>query len=128
MRIDGIDFPPWGVNGGKEGGAGRCVINPGRPDERIVAPISDGTVVRRGEVVRIETGGGGGFGHPYDREPERVLADVRGGFVGRDSAERDYGVVLRPDLTVDEAETRRRRAHRPPVALFHRHGYHDTLR
>src|SRR5262249_21510072 len=40
VRIDGIDFPPWGVGGGKQGGAGRCVINPGSLDERNVAPIS----------------------------------------------------------------------------------------
>jgi hypothetical protein len=46
-RIDGIDFPPWGVNGGREGGAGHCVINPGRADQRTVAPISDGTVIRQ---------------------------------------------------------------------------------
>jgi N-methylhydantoinase B len=127
VRIDGVAFPPWGVKGGKEGGAGRCVINPGRAGERAVAPISDGTVLRRGDVVRIETGGGGGFGHPFDREPERVLADVQGGFVSPAKAESEYGVVLRPDLQIDEAATRRRRAHRPPVALFHRAGYRDAL-
>ena len=58
--------------------------------------------MRRGDVVRIETGGGGGWGHPFDREPERVLADVRGGFVSRASAEEHYGVVLAGDgLAVD---------------------------
>ena len=46
----------------------------------------DGNVVKRGDILRIETGGGGGWGHPFDREPERVLADVRGGFVSRESA------------------------------------------
>jgi N-methylhydantoinase B len=127
VRIDGVAFPPWGVNGGREGGAGRCVINPGRADERAVAPISDGTVIRRGDVVHIETGGGGGFGHPFDREPERVLADVQAGLVSRASAERDYGVILSPDLEIDKAATRRRRAHRPPVALFHRGCYRDAL-
>jgi len=127
VRIDGIDFPPWGVKGGKEGGAGYCVINPGGNDERAVAPISDGTILRRGDVVRIETGGGGGFGHPFDREPERVLVDVRSGFVSAASAVSDYGVVLRPDLTVDEAATRHRREERPPVALFHRGGYRHAL-
>jgi N-methylhydantoinase B len=127
LRIDGIDFPPWGVKGGKEGGAGRCVINPGRADERAVAPISDGTVIRRGDVVRIETGGGGGYGHPFDREPELVLADVRAGFVGTESAERDYGVILTPELVIDEAATRRRREQRPPAALFHRAGYREAL-
>lgn len=127
VRIDGLDFPPWGVNGGKEGGAGRCLINPGRADERKVAPISDRTVIRRGDVVRIETGGGGGFGHPFDREAARVEADVRAGFVSAKSAERDYGVILGADLTIDEAATRRLRTQRPAGALFHRGCYRDAL-
>jgi N-methylhydantoinase B len=127
VRIDGIDFPPWGVGGGKQGGAGSCVINPGRNSERAVAPISDGTVLRCGDIVRIETGGGGGYGHPFDREPERVVADVRGGFVSAASAAEDYGVVLTADLAVDEAATRRRRESRPPVGLFHRGIYRDAF-
>jgi N-methylhydantoinase B len=127
VRIDGIRFPPWGVNGGMAGHSGRCLINPGTNDERVVEPISDGTILRCGDVVRIETGGGGGFGHPYDREPERVLADLRGGFVGADSAARDYGVILAADQGIDAAATARRRARRPPVARFHRGGYRDTI-
>lgn len=127
VRIDGIEHPPWGVKGGKAGGAGRCVINPGRAGERVVAPISDGTMIGRGDVVRIETGGGGGYGHPFDREPERVLADVRAGFVGAARAERDYGVILGSDLDVDIAATARCRERRPPVGLFHRGRYRDAL-
>ena len=127
VRIDGIDFPPWGVKGGKEGGAGCCVINPGRNSERAVSPISDGTVLHRGDIVRIETGGGGGYGHPFDREPERVLADVRGGFVTAASAEANYGVVLTADLAIDVTATARLRERRPATALFHRGGYRDRL-
>ena len=70
--------------GGHAAGTGRCIVNPGRPDERVLPPLSDGNIVKRGDIVRVETGGGGGWGHPFDREPERVLADVRGGFVSRD--------------------------------------------
>jgi N-methylhydantoinase B len=128
MRIDTVENPPWGVAGGHAAGSGRCVVNPGRPGERVLRPLSDGNMVRRGDVVRIETGGGGGWGHPFDREPERVLADVRAGFVGRASAEEHYGVVLTADgAELDEAATRRRRAQRPAAKLFHRHGYQDAL-
>jgi N-methylhydantoinase B len=128
MRIDSVEHPPWGVSGGQAAGTGRCVVNPGRPDERLLRPLSDGNIVKRGDVVRVETGGGGGWGHPFDREPERVLADVRGGFVGRSSAEKDYGVVLTGDgFEVDLAGTAKRRAQRPAVKLFHRHGYHEVL-
>ena len=94
----------------------------------VLRPLSDGNIVRRGDVLRIETGGGGGWGHPFDREPERVLADVRGGFVSRASAEEDYGVVLTDDgLPIDAAATAARRARRPEAKLFHRHGYHAAL-
>jgi N-methylhydantoinase B len=128
VRLDAIDNPPWGTNGGMQAGVGRCVVNPGRVDERVLAPLSDGNVIRRGDVIRLETGGGGGWGHPFDREAARVLADVRGGFVSRDSAEAHYGVVLTADgRAVDEAATARRRAERPAAKLFHRHGYADSL-
>jgi N-methylhydantoinase B len=128
MRIDTVEKPPWGVSGGHAAGSGRCVVNPGRPGERILEPLSDGNMVRRGDIVRIETGGGGGWGHPFDREPERVLADVRAGFVGRESAEEDYGVVLTRDgAAADLAATAKRRASRPTARLFHRHGYRDAL-
>jgi N-methylhydantoinase B len=128
VRLDGVENPPWGVAGGKSGGPGRVVINPGRADERLIPPISDGTVVRRGDVIRLETGGGGGWGHPFDREPERVLDDVQGGFVSRDAALRDYGVAVDADATaIDRAATEARRRERPPSALFHRGAYAEVL-
>ena len=128
VRVDNVENPPWGVAGGKSAGPGRVVVNPGRADERLVPPISDGTVVKRGDVVRLETGGGGGWGHPYDREPERVLRDVQGGFVSRAAAEREYGVLLEENgNAVDDAATRARRRQRPQVRMFHRKEYADVL-
>jgi N-methylhydantoinase B len=94
----------------------------------VLKPLSDGNVLKQGDIIRLETGGGGGWGHPFDREAGRVLADVRGGFVSRESAERDYGVVLGADgRSVDEAATAKRRADRPAAALFHQKGYKETL-
>ena len=128
IRLDAIRNPPWGTNGGMQAGTGRCVVNPGRPDERELPPLSDGNIIKRGDIIRVETGGGGGWGHPFDREPARVLADVRGGFVSRASAERDYGVIPTADgRAVDEVATAKRRADRPPTKLFHRHGYAENL-
>ncbi|MEC7538644.1 MAG: hydantoinase B/oxoprolinase family protein, partial [Pseudomonadota bacterium] len=91
--------------------------------------FSDGNVLRRGDILRLQTGGGGGWGHPYDREPERVLADVLAQFVSRESALEDYGVVLSTDgESVDAAATAARRQDRPPVdGLFHRGEYKDIL-
>jgi N-methylhydantoinase B len=87
--------------------------------------MCDGVMLRRGDVFRIETGGGGGWGHPFDREAERVQLDVLGGFVSQQSAERDYGVVLVGDgMELDAEATRWLRAERrPPVKMFHRGEY-----
>ena len=129
IRIDGVQKPAWGVKGGHNGGAGRAVLNPGTAQERELDPFSDGNVLRRGDILRLQTGGGGGWGHPYDREPEHVLADVLAQFVSRESALEDYGVVLSSDgESVDVAATAARRQDRPPVnGLFHRGEYKDIL-
>ncbi len=128
VRIDTVENPPWGVAGGKSAGSGRAVINPGRPDERVVPPISDSHIVKRGDIVRIETGGGGGWGDPFDREPLRVLTDIRGGFVSREAAEREYGVVVTADgKSIDADATSARRAHHPATKLFHRKAYADAM-
>lgn len=128
VRIDSVAFPPWGVAGGHAARPGRCVVNPGTPRERVLQPLSDGNAVVRGDVVRVETGGGGGFGHPFDREPERVLADVLGRFVSPESAERDYGVVLASNgRDIDLAATELRRRDRPDAKLFHRGDYVEAF-
>ncbi|TNC11581.1 hydantoinase B/oxoprolinase family protein [Methylobacterium terricola] len=126
LRIDGVANPPWGIGGGRAGGVGRAIVNAGTPQERVLAPLSDGNRLTRGETLRIETGGGGGHGHPFDRPAEAVLQDVLGGFVSMGAAARLYGVVIR-DGTLDEAATARARADRPETRAFHRHEYVDAL-
>ena len=42
--------------------------------ERALKPLSDGNVLKAGDVIRLETGGGGGWGHPFDREPWRAIS------------------------------------------------------
>nr|WP_281407355.1 hydantoinase B/oxoprolinase family protein [Mesorhizobium sp. J18] len=126
IRIDSVRNPPWGVHGGMNGGSGYAVVNPGTPQERKLVPLSDGNRLLKGDILRIVTGGGGGFGHPYDRAAEDVLEDVLGGFVSRESAERDYGVVIAHGK-VDAEATQRRRANRPAAKTFHRMEYVDVV-
>ena len=126
IRIDSVQNPPWGIFGGMSGGVGRVTINPGRPNERIIPPLSDGNLLKYGDVVRIETGGGGGYGHPFDRPPEAVLEDVLSGMVSVGSAFEHYGVVIRDD-TLDVAATAARRNYRAPAKAFHRQEYVDVL-
>ncbi|HEX5816030.1 MAG TPA: hydantoinase B/oxoprolinase family protein, partial [Methylomirabilota bacterium] len=124
IRQDNILFPPAGVNGGHAGRPGSCIVNPGRADERRLAPMSDGNVLRRGDVLRLSTSGGGGWGHPFDRPLERVRRDVVGGFVSVGSAREDYGVVIDERGTIDTAATAALRVRpRGVVRMFHRTGY-----
>jgi N-methylhydantoinase B len=126
VRIDSVDNPPWGIAGGMSGGSGSALLNPGTKDELRIAPLSDGTRVKRGDILRIETGGGGGHGHPFDRPVEAVLEDVLGGFVSVGAARRLYGVAIR-DEAVDEAATAALRSDRPQGRAFHRKEYVDVL-
>ena len=81
------------------------MVNPGRSTERVLNPLSEGTVLNNGDVVRVETGGGGGWGDPWEREVERVLSDVLGGFISVGAARDDYGVAIGADGAVDFAAT-----------------------
>ena len=56
---------------------------------------------RRSRCSATSTNGGGGYGDPLDREPERVGADVRDGYVTIEGAARDYGVVVSGDPDED---------------------------
>jgi len=124
-RLENVRFPAWGVNGGHSGRPGCIVVNPGTPAARELKPLSDNNRLRQGELLRVMTSGGGGWGHPFDRPATKVREDVLDGFVSSASAVTDYGVVLDPQsLEVDEVETaKRRKDRRSETAMFHRGRY-----
>ncbi len=103
----------WGVKGGKAGKPFEVTIDPGGPRERAVDALADAEPVRAGEVIRIRTTGGGGWGDPLTRPYDEVARDVLWGKVSRDGAREDYGVVVTgPDDApeVDTAESDELRA------------------
>jgi N-methylhydantoinase B len=115
----------WGVNGGRASRPFEVVIDPGGPRERVVDALADGEPVRAGEVIRIRTTGGGGWGDPLDRDVAAVVADVRDGKVSVAGARDDYGVVINEDAAepaADRAATaelrRQMRAGRPADPPF----------
>ncbi len=98
----------WGVAGGRAGQPFSVVIDPGGPRERTVDALADAEPVAAGEVIRIRTTGGGGWGDPLDRPVEEVLRDLRWGKVSVAGARADYGVVVTgeaDDPGLDEAAT-----------------------
>jgi N-methylhydantoinase B len=101
--------PAWGLYGGGSGqGPDVQVLVPDQDELHLlkvnVKPIPAGT------VVRTHTGGGGGYGNPFLRDPERVRMDVLDGYVSREAARNHYAVVLTDDLRVDAAATHQLRA------------------
>ena len=68
-----------------------------------------------GNVVEVRTGGGGGFGTALERDPNLVLRDVLDGYVTRNGANRDYGVVERDGSIDEEATLRVRSTRRVPI-------------
>ncbi len=84
----------WGVKGGKAGRPFQVTVDPGGPNEREVDALADDEPVRAGEVIRIRTTGGGGWGDPLERDVDLVVRDVRWGKVSVDGARNDYGVVV----------------------------------
>jgi len=126
VRIDSVKNPPWGIDGGMSGGTGKAIVNPGTDRERMLAPLSDGNKLVRGDILRIETGGGGGHGHPFDRPLAKVLEDVLGGYVSPEAARTLYGAEI-VGSRIDEVATKRLRAQRPATSRFHRKDYVDAL-
>jgi N-methylhydantoinase B len=96
-----VEHPAAGRHGGNYGAAGHLQTNAGRQ----LTPKGRQTI-EPGESLLLEIPGGGGFGAPHERDPERVAQDVREGRVSRDAARHDYGVVVLDDGTVDAAATR----------------------
>lgn len=80
-NMDRFRFPPYGLAGGKPGSLGRLV----RIRDGVATPIppkSDGVILKRGDILRLETSGGGGFGDPAKRAPEAAARDKELGYVG----------------------------------------------
>jgi N-methylhydantoinase B len=89
-------YVPWGVGGGQPGSpnAVRLLHADGR---EVVVGKCARYPLKQGEVARLITGTGGGWGKPLERPVDDVVEDVRDGYVSVQQAERDYGVVLDPE-------------------------------
>ncbi|MEW6082317.1 MAG: hydantoinase B/oxoprolinase family protein [Bacillota bacterium] len=104
MFGDGKVTPPYGLYGGRPGSTNRPMVNEGTGKEEDL-PAKGMSSLAKGDTYSIRSSGGGGWGDPLERDPERVAYDVKCGFILPESALRDYGVVLEPDGSVDESGT-----------------------
>jgi N-methylhydantoinase B len=129
-RMDNVRFPCWGVAGGMAGRSGAIVVNPGTSRQSEVPPITADYRLEAGDLLRVLSVGGGGWGDPFERPAERVLRDVREHFVSIDGARADYGIVIDPATGgLDPELTRQLREQpRPPGLRFDRGAAMEWLR
>ena len=102
---EGHHFSPWGFRGGDDGGV--ASLNLARVDGEIQEMPSKvpHTTLNAGDRFVCVGPAGGGYGDPFQRDPTRVLMDVKDGLVSRQSAERDYGVAITKELILDDSAT-----------------------
>jgi N-methylhydantoinase B len=118
-RSERFHAPPWGLHGGRPARRGRAFVVR-RDGSREELPSKRMLVLHPGDQLWEYVTGGAGWGDPLERDPDRVLADVRDGKVAAAAAGADYGVVLLPgaagvDHDATKAARETLRAARGPV-------------
>ncbi len=96
-NLDRTKFPPWGTQGGREGKPGRFSIVPAATGAARPVGKEKGLELAAGDLVFVETGGGGGYGAPRERALSLIQRDLDAGYVSRDAAIADYGIDIDAD-------------------------------
>jgi len=110
VRADRQKYLPYGLEGGRPGTPSRNVLNPDGEARELPSKLT--MTVRHGDLLHHVQPGGGGFGNPLDRDPQRVLDDVLEEKLTPDYARREYGVILdSAGCEVDVEATERLREH-----------------
>jgi N-methylhydantoinase B len=95
----------WGLDGGLPSLPHGVWLNRGREGERFLGAVFSGVQLVSGDSFTRPSAGGGGFGDPLRRDPQQVCEDVIDGYVSRERALTDYGVVVE-ELDAELAEYR----------------------
>ena len=106
-----MKYTSRGVAGGENGPPDKLVIRGPNGEEKLITHTALYEPLGAGTRIEYQRGGGGGWGDPLDREPEKVRDDVLDEYVSRESAEKDYGVIFAGEvddytLEVDAAATK----------------------
>jgi N-methylhydantoinase B len=97
---------PWGLDGGGEAaGNGIAIRHKGAWNNDLPNAKIFNVRLERGDAYKMLSGGGGGFGNPFKRDPQKVAHDAHEGYVSREAAEKLYGVVLDEHFNIKVEET-----------------------
>ncbi|MEA3068511.1 MAG: N-methylhydantoinase, partial [Sphingomonadales bacterium] len=96
-NLDRTLCPPWGVQGGGPAKPGCFTIRKAGSDQTESIDKENAYGLAAGDLVCVETGGGGGYGPPSGRQLQLIQRDIDAGYVSVEAAERDYGVKIGRD-------------------------------
>lgn len=98
-------YPPWGMAGGNDGNGNHVEIMKREGGTDRYGKVTTYTL-EDDDVIRLVTSAGGGYGDPFDRDPDRVVEDYRNGYITAKIARDIYGVVIDEDANaVDKDAT-----------------------
>lgn len=95
--------PAWGIKGGKEGAKPNVIVKHDNEQKEMLKV--NAYPLKKGAIAVAHTGGGGGFGNPFERDIEKVKHDYIQGYITLDHAEKEYGVIMDESGDVDYEKT-----------------------
>ncbi|MFX1486306.1 MAG: hydantoinase B/oxoprolinase family protein [Promethearchaeota archaeon] len=90
---DRAKIAPWGLSGGLEGKKSRYILNPDTPDEVLLSSKTFRRL-KPGDIISVQTPGGGGYGDPKKRQGDKTVEDVRNGKISLKRAKETYRLSL----------------------------------
>jgi N-methylhydantoinase B len=110
VEADGYKFSPWGFDEGKSGSVGSLSIRDNETGEVVKLPSKlPNRKATEGSTIQLVGPCGGGYGNPFERDPERVLADFLDGFISEEIALQEYKVVITEEEKIDYEKTNKLR-------------------
>ena len=109
-QMERVNCPPWGLEGGHSGLGNQVTMKIDGKDKDFVNGKVFNMRLKEGDSFTLRAGGGGGFGAPESREPERVASDVKQGYISNVAARDIYRVACSDEGVLDQAATQRLRA------------------
>ncbi len=109
---EGHIYPPWGFDGGDEGKTSAVTFRRKNGEELQIPSKLPNMGAMAGDRVIMIGPCGGGYGDPLERDPRMVVEDVIDGYISKETADKDYGVIITDAMEVDEAGTTEARGRR----------------